>query len=177
MNTLARAIAVVAALSLPPAVLGAEPAWLQDPLHREIARRLNGVSAIDVHTHLLDLVISSSPPAAAGCRSTSIPRTAGRRSCASRTRTCATWSRCSPNPRKYLLLAPEKVLFGTDSGPYPGVPGGPEVQLRALATATREALYLALAGLVRDGVVDLETATGLGRGVLRGNAARLHGWE
>jgi len=79
--------------------------------------------------------------------------------------------------RKYLIFAPEKVLFGTDSGPYPGVPGGPEVQLRALATATREALYLALAGLVRDGVVDLETAAGLGRGVLRGNAARLHGWE
>jgi predicted TIM-barrel fold metal-dependent hydrolase len=79
--------------------------------------------------------------------------------------------------RKYLLLAPEKVLFGTDAGSYPGVPVGPEVQHVALNHSAREALYLALAGLVRDDFIDLETAVGMGRGVLRENAERLYGWS
>jgi predicted TIM-barrel fold metal-dependent hydrolase len=79
--------------------------------------------------------------------------------------------------RKYLLFAPQKVLFGTDAGNYPGVPVGPEVQHVATNLTAREALYLALAGLVRDDFIDLETAVAMGRGVLRENAERLYGWQ
>lgn len=79
--------------------------------------------------------------------------------------------------RKYLLLAPEKVLFGTDAISYPSVPGGADVAHVMLSRATRDALYLALAGLVRDGVIDQERAVEMGRGVLRENARRLYGWK
>jgi hypothetical protein len=47
----------------------------------------------------------------------------------------------------------------------------------ALNLSAREALYLALAGLVRDDFIDLETAVATGRGVLRENAERLYGWR
>jgi hypothetical protein len=79
--------------------------------------------------------------------------------------------------RKFLLFAPDKVLFGTDVGNYPGVPGGPEIQHLVLSRSTRDAIYLALTGLVEDGVVDEATAIGMGRGILRGNAERLYGWK
>ncbi|MGH2579396.1 MAG: hypothetical protein ACRDGP_00920 [Actinomycetota bacterium] len=78
--------------------------------------------------------------------------------------------------RTYLRFCPEKVLFGTDVGAYPGVPVGPEIQHVALTRHTREALYLALAGMVRDRMVDLEWAVRMGEGVLRGNAEHLFGW-
>lgn len=78
--------------------------------------------------------------------------------------------------RIYLRFAPEKTLFGTDVSAYPGVPVGPEIQHVALTRHTREALYLALAGMVRDGLVDAEWAVSIGRGVLRENARRLFGW-
>jgi predicted TIM-barrel fold metal-dependent hydrolase len=80
------------------------------------------------------------------------------------------------NLRKYLVFAPEKVLFGTDPGNYPSVPVGPEVLHASATRALREALSLALAGLVRDGVVSIDTAVQMGRGVLRDNARRLYGW-
>jgi hypothetical protein len=79
--------------------------------------------------------------------------------------------------RTHLLLAPEKVLFGTDAASYPNVPGGADVQHVMLSRATRDALYLALAELVRDGVIDQEHAIQMGRGVLRENARRLYGWR
>jgi predicted TIM-barrel fold metal-dependent hydrolase len=79
--------------------------------------------------------------------------------------------------RKYLLFAPEKVLYGTDAASYPSVPGGADVQHLILSRATRDALYVALAGLVRDGVIDQERAIEMGRGVLRENARRLYGWK
>ena len=79
--------------------------------------------------------------------------------------------------RKFLVFAPSKVLFGTDVSNYPGVPGGPEIQHLVLSRSTREAIYLALAGLVEDGVIDEATAIGMGRGILRGNAERLYGWK
>jgi hypothetical protein len=46
-----------------------------------------------------------------------------------------------------------------------------------LTPLTRDALYLALAGLVRDGVIDQERAVEMGRAVLRENARRLYGWK
>lgn len=79
--------------------------------------------------------------------------------------------------RKYLLFAPEKVLYGTDAASYPSVPGGADVQHLMLSRANRDALYLALAGLVRDGAIDQEQAIEMGRGVLRENARRLYRWK
>ena len=79
--------------------------------------------------------------------------------------------------RKYLLFAPEKVLFGTDAASYPSMPGGADVHHLVVSRATRDALYLALAGLVRDGVIDHERAIAMGRGVLRENARRLYAWK
>jgi hypothetical protein len=46
-----------------------------------------------------------------------------------------------------------------------------------LSRATRDALYVALSGLIRDGVIDEPRALELGRGVLRDNARRLYGWK
>ena len=77
--------------------------------------------------------------------------------------------------RTYLRHAPEKVLLGTDAQAFPGVPVGPDVQHIALSRHTREALYLALAWMVRDQLVDLEWAIRIGKDVLRGNAQRLLG--
>jgi hypothetical protein len=68
-------------------------------------------------------------------------------------------------------------LYGTDAASYPSVPGGADVQHLMLSRATRDALYVALSGLVRDGVIDEQRAVEMGRGVLRDNARRLHGWK
>jgi predicted TIM-barrel fold metal-dependent hydrolase len=75
--------------------------------------------------------------------------------------------------RTYLRYCPEKVLFGTDVGGYPGVPVGPEVQHVALSRHARESLYAALAGMVHDRMSDLEYAVRIGEGVLRENAQPL----
>lgn len=77
--------------------------------------------------------------------------------------------------RTYLRSAPEKVLFGTDAQPFPGVPVGPDVQHIALSRHGREALNLALAWMTRDRLVDLEWALRIGDDVLHGNAKRLLG--
>ena len=79
--------------------------------------------------------------------------------------------------RKYLIFAPEKVLFGTDAANYPTFPGGADVQHIVVSRAVRDGLYLALSGLVRDGVITEQQAVQIGRGVLRENALRLHGWK
>jgi uncharacterized protein len=79
--------------------------------------------------------------------------------------------------RTYFLFAPEKVLFGTDAGNAPSVPGGADVQHIVVSRTVRDALYLGLSGLVRDGVITEQKAIQIGRGVLRENALRLHGWK
>lgn len=79
--------------------------------------------------------------------------------------------------RSLLLRAPERVLYGTDAASYPSVPGGADAQHLMLSRATRDALYVALSGLIRDGVIDEARALELGRGVLRDNARRLYGWH
>jgi len=58
--------------------------------------------------------------------------------------------------RKLLIWCPDKMLFGTDATIAPWVPVGPEVLHLAACRLGREALYLALAGLVRDGLLDRE---------------------
>lgn len=75
--------------------------------------------------------------------------------------------------RRAITWAPEKILFATDA--YAGVPGGADVHHIATSRMAREAIALALTGLVRDGVVDQERAIAIGKGVLQGNARRLYG--
>lgn len=77
----------------------------------------------------------------------------------------------------HLTTSPSSVLFGTDSGGIPTIPVGAEIQHAALSAKLREALCLALARMVREEVVELPEALAIGRGVLHGNAGRLHGWE
>lgn len=79
--------------------------------------------------------------------------------------------------RSMLIRSPERVLYGTDAASYPSVPGGADAQHLMLSRATRDALYVALSGLVRDGVIGESRALELGRGVLRDNARRLYGWQ
>jgi predicted TIM-barrel fold metal-dependent hydrolase len=79
--------------------------------------------------------------------------------------------------RQYLIFAPDKVLFGTDAAAYPSVPGGADVHHLLVSRATRDGLYLALSGLIHDGVIDERQAIEMGRGVLRENARRLNGWK
>ena len=76
--------------------------------------------------------------------------------------------------RTLLLYAPDKVLFGTDAGPMPSVPVGPEIHHIAMAHKMRRALYRVLAELVADKVVTLKQAIAMGQGVLRDNARRLY---
>lgn len=78
--------------------------------------------------------------------------------------------------RMYLLFAPERTLFGTDSMAAPMIPVGPETAHLMLCKVLRRALTLALAGLVEDGVFGEAQAIDVGRGVLRDNARRLYGW-
>lgn len=79
--------------------------------------------------------------------------------------------------RTVLLFAPEKLLFSTDVASYPTVPVGADLHHLAITRASRDALTLALAGLVRDGVVTTETAVKMGENALRNNAMRLYGWS
>jgi predicted TIM-barrel fold metal-dependent hydrolase len=79
--------------------------------------------------------------------------------------------------RQYLIFAPEKVLYGTDASAYPSVPGGADVHHLLVSRAARDGLYVALSSMIRDGVIDERQALDMGRGVLRENARRLHGWK
>lgn len=78
--------------------------------------------------------------------------------------------------RGWLETAPDKVLFGTDSGPF-----APDVGFEQTAVVSsksvREALGMALSGMVRDGGVTQDRAVELARMVLRDNARRLYGWK
>lgn len=82
----------------------------------------------------------------------------------------------APILRTFVLGNPARILFGTDAAVFPGVPGGAEVAHLARSEVTREALYLALAGIVRDGVIGLDKAITFGRWVLADNARRLYKW-
>jgi predicted TIM-barrel fold metal-dependent hydrolase len=79
--------------------------------------------------------------------------------------------------RMLLIACPDKVLFGTDALNGSWVPVGPEVMHVALCRLEREALYLALAGLVRDGLLDMDQAVKMGEMVLHRNAEKLYGFS
>jgi hypothetical protein len=75
--------------------------------------------------------------------------------------------------RGWLEYVPEKVLFATDAYPYSAEAGWEETGYIA-ATAGREALGIALTGMLRDGEIDRPRALELARMVLRDNARNLY---
>jgi predicted TIM-barrel fold metal-dependent hydrolase len=76
--------------------------------------------------------------------------------------------------RDWLEWYPEKVIFGTDL--YPGTP---EINWEEIGYMTaksgREALAMALTGMVQDGEITRERALEIARGVMLGNAEKLYG--
>lgn len=76
--------------------------------------------------------------------------------------------------REWLEWVPEKILFGTDAYPYSDQLGWEESGWIAARTG-REALALALTGMVRDGEISRDRAIELARMVLRENARKLYG--
>jgi predicted TIM-barrel fold metal-dependent hydrolase len=83
-------------------------------------------------------------------------------------------SAMASNIREWLEIAPEKVLFATDAYPYIPEMGWEESGWMAARTA-RDALSLALTGMMRDGEITRRRASELARMVLRDNARALYG--
>lgn len=75
--------------------------------------------------------------------------------------------------REWLEYVPEKVLFGTDAYPYSAEAGWEETGYIA-ATTGRQALAIALTGMLRDGEITRERASALSRMVMRDNARALY---
>lgn len=77
--------------------------------------------------------------------------------------------------RYWLEWYPEKVLFGTDLSP-----GTPSIDWEEIGwqttTSGREALAIALTGMMNDGEIARPRALEIARMVMRGNALRLYGW-
>lgn len=76
--------------------------------------------------------------------------------------------------REWLEFVPEKVLFATDAYPYSEEMGWEEGGWIA-SRRGREALAIALTGMLRDGEITRERAGELARMVLRENARKLYG--
>jgi len=83
-------------------------------------------------------------------------------------------SALAPDIREWLEWVPEKVLFGTDAYPYSDQLGWEESGWIA-ARNGRQALAIALTGMLRDGEISRERAGELARMVLRENARQLYG--
>jgi predicted TIM-barrel fold metal-dependent hydrolase len=76
--------------------------------------------------------------------------------------------------RPWLESMPERVMFGTDAGPFgPGMDWEETTVMGA--QQFRKTLALALTGMVSDGVVTKARALQIADSVLRGNAAALYG--
>jgi len=80
----------------------------------------------------------------------------------------------SNNIRYWLEWYPEKVLFGTDLSP-----GSPQIDWEEIGwqttTSAREALAIALTGMMNDGEITRSRAIEITRMVMRGNAVGLYG--
>ncbi len=76
--------------------------------------------------------------------------------------------------RNWMEAYPDKILFGTDAFSF-----GPEVDWGEVAwlsnSSARQALALALKGMMNDGEIDRARAIELARMVLHDNAAKLYG--
>jgi predicted TIM-barrel fold metal-dependent hydrolase len=78
--------------------------------------------------------------------------------------------------RPWLEFMPERVLFGTDAGPFgPGM--GWEETTWIGSRRMRQALAIVLSGMVRDAVISDARAREIAEGVLRSNARGLYRWE
>ncbi len=75
--------------------------------------------------------------------------------------------------REWLETYPDKVLFGTDGYPYSDALGWEESTWIASRNG-REALALALTGMLRDGEISRSRAEAIARQVLRTNALSLY---
>jgi len=84
--------------------------------------------------------------------------------------------RLSATIREWLEHVPEKVLFGTDSFPYNDAMNWAEMAWITNRTG-REALGLALTGMLQDGEITRPRAVQLAKMVLHDNAAKLYGFE
>jgi predicted TIM-barrel fold metal-dependent hydrolase len=78
--------------------------------------------------------------------------------------------------REWLEWEPDKVLFGTDGYPFSDEMGWPESTWIANRNG-REALGMALTGMLDDGEITRDQAYALARKVLRGNAETLYGFR
>ncbi len=78
--------------------------------------------------------------------------------------------------REWLEFEPEKVLFGTDGYPYSDELGWPEATWIANRNA-RQALGIALTGMLKDGEISRQRANDLAGMVLRGNALALYKFQ
>jgi hypothetical protein len=76
--------------------------------------------------------------------------------------------------REWLETYPDKVLYGTDGYPFSAALGWEESTWIANHNA-REALGLALTGMLRDGEISLERTEKIAQSVLRGSAEQLCG--
>jgi len=78
--------------------------------------------------------------------------------------------------RYWLEWYPEKVLFGTDLSP-----GTPTIDWEEIGwqttTSARDALAIALTGMMNDGEITRPRALEIARMVMRENALRLYGWK
>lgn len=77
--------------------------------------------------------------------------------------------------RYWLEWYPEKVLFGTDLYPGTNEFDWEEIGWQTSQTG-REALTIALSGMMADGEISRERAIEIARMVLRENALKLYGW-
>ncbi len=76
--------------------------------------------------------------------------------------------------REWLEYVPEKVMFATDAYPYSAQLDWEEAGWIA-ETSGRQALGMALTGMMDDGEIDLKRALELARMVMRENAINLYG--
>ena len=77
--------------------------------------------------------------------------------------------------RAWLEWYPEKILFGSDAYPDPNTPLSDwEEKLWLANKSAREALALALTGMMNDGQITREVAIQLAQMVLRNNAVQLY---
>jgi predicted TIM-barrel fold metal-dependent hydrolase len=76
--------------------------------------------------------------------------------------------------REWLEIFPDKVLFATDGYPFSDSLGWEEAAFLA-SRNIRQALGIALTGMLRDHEVTRDQAAAIARGVLHDNAAKLYG--
>ncbi|MCA1592753.1 MAG: amidohydrolase, partial [Acidobacteria bacterium] len=75
--------------------------------------------------------------------------------------------------RSWLEFVPEKVLFGTDAFEISPEVGWADHGWLTISSA-RQALALALTGMIKDGEITRERAVELARMVMRDNAIKLY---